>query len=67
MGIDTRVLINAVDINGKFKLNAVSNDILKIQRVDGRTLYDSFELSFNPVDKTIIFKLNNVYSTSYTY
>ena len=59
-GIDNRVLINAVDINGKFKLIAVSNDILKNQRVDGSTLYDSFELSFNPVDKTSISKTNNV-------
>ena len=53
-GINTKVLINAVDINGKFKINAVSNDILKIQRVDGTTLYDSFDLSFNPVYKTIL-------------
>ena len=30
-----RVIINAVDINGKFKLNATSNDILKIQKNDG--------------------------------
>ena len=59
-GIDTRVLINAVDINGKFKLHAVSDDILKIQRVDGSILYDSFELSFNPVDKTSILRINNV-------
>ena len=53
-GIDNRVLINAVDINGKFKINAVSHDILKTQRVDGTTLYDSFKLSLNPVDKTSI-------------
>ena len=30
--IDRRVLINAVDINGKFKINGVSNDILKVQK-----------------------------------
>ena len=59
-GIDRRVLIHAVDINGKFKLNATSNDILKIQKVDGSTLYDSLELSFNTVDKTSISKGNNV-------
>ena len=41
-------------------MNAVSNDILKIQRVEGTTLYDAFELPFNAVDKTIILKLNNV-------
>ena len=59
-GIDNRVLVNAVDINGKFKISAVSNDVLKIQRVDGTTLYDSFELSFNPVNKTSILTINNV-------
>ena len=58
--IDNIVLMNAVDINGKFKISAVSHDILKIQRVDGTTLHDSFELSFNPVDETIIVAINNV-------
>ena len=43
-GIDRRVLINAVDINGKLKTNATSNHILKIQRVDGSLLYDALEL-----------------------
>ncbi len=56
-GIDRRVLINAVDINGRFKLNAVSNDVLKNQRVGGSTLYDALELSFYSVDKTNILKL----------
>ena len=51
-GVNNKVLINAVDVNGKFNINGVSNDILKIQRVDGTTLYDSFEISFNPVYKT---------------
>ena len=32
--VDERVLSAAVDINGKLKLNAVSNDILNVQRVD---------------------------------
>ena len=59
-GIDNRVLINAVDINGEFKINAASNDILKIQSVDGTTLYDSCELSLNPVGKTSISKNKNV-------
>ena len=40
-GINDRVLINAVDINCKFKINATSNDILKIQKVDGSILYDA--------------------------
>ena len=40
-GIDRRVLINAVDNNGRFKINAATNDVLKIQKVDGSTLYDS--------------------------
>ena len=57
---DTRCLSNAVDINGKIKLNAVSNDTLKIQRVDGTTLNDSFELSLYTVDKSIISNINNV-------
>ena len=30
-GIDRRVLINAVHINGKFEINATSTDIFKIQ------------------------------------
>ncbi len=55
-----RVLINAVDINGKFKINATTNDILKIQRVDGSTLYDAWELTFYIVDKTSILKSNNL-------
>ena len=33
---------------------------MKTQKVDGSTLYDSFELSFNTVDKTSILKLNNI-------
>ena len=58
--IDRRVLTNAADINGRFNINATANDILKIQKVDGSTLYDSLELSFNTVDKTSILKINNV-------
>ena len=53
-GIDRRVLANAVDINGKFKINHTSNDILNIQRDDGSLLYDAIELSFNIADKTSI-------------
>ena len=41
-GILNRVLIHAVYINGNFKLHATTNDILKNQKVDGSTLYDSF-------------------------
>ena len=59
-GINTRVSTNAVDSNGKAKINAVANDILRIQRADGTTLYDSFELPFNPVDKTSRSQINNV-------
>ena len=59
-GIDRRVLTNAVDINCKFKLNAITHDILKFQRIDGLILYDALELSFNMVDKTIILKTNNI-------
>ena len=43
-GIDRRVIINAVDINGTFKLTGASNDILKTQKVDGLTVYDALEL-----------------------
>ena len=59
-GIDRRVLINAVDMNGKFKLNGVSTDTLKIQKVDGSTFCDALELSLNSVDDTSILKNNNV-------
>ena len=59
-GIDRRVQLNTVDVDGKFKINATSNDILKIQKIDGTTLYDSCELSFNLVDNTSILKTNNV-------
>ena len=59
-GIDRRVLTNAVDINCKFKLNAITHDILKFQRIDGLILYDALELSFNMVDKIIILKTNNI-------
>ncbi len=31
-----------------------------MQKVDGSTLYDSFEVSFNAVDKTSILKINNI-------
>ena len=50
--IDRRVLINAVDINGKLKIDAVPHDMLQIQRVDGSLVYGAFALSFNNVDKT---------------
>ena len=33
---------------------------MTIQKVDGSTLYDSLELSFNSVDKTSILKIHNV-------
>ena len=61
-GIDRRVQIDTVDIDGKFKINAVSNDIFKIQKVDGSLLYDDLELSVNNTDKTSILQINNVYS-----
>ena len=31
-----------------------------MQKVDGSTLYDSFEVSFNAVDKASILKINNI-------
>ena len=52
-GIDRRVQINTVDIDGKFKIYAVSNDILKLQTVNGSTLYDAFAFSFNTVEKLV--------------
>ena len=42
------------------KINATSNDILKIQRVDGSLLYDALELSFNMIDKLNLLKTSNV-------
>ena len=59
-GIYRRVLVNAVDSNGKCKINGLSNDMLKIQKVDGLALYDDLDLSFNSTDKAIILKLNDV-------
>ena len=59
-GINTRVPINAVDINGNFKINATTSDILEIQKVDGSTLHDSFELSFNTIDTTSIWKVDSI-------
>ena len=60
-GIDRRVLINAADINTKFTIAGASNDTLKkVQKVDGSTLYDALELSFNSIDKTSILQLNKV-------
>ena len=58
-GINSRGLMNAVDIKIKTKINAVSTDILNTQRVDGSMLYDACELSFNNVDKTRVLKINN--------
>ena len=52
--IAKRVLINSADINGQLKITGVSNDIFKIQKVDGLTLYDSLELSFSDTDRTSI-------------
>ena len=57
--INNRVLINAIDINCNFKILTTTNDILKIQKVDGSSLYDSLEFSFNTTDKTSIVKLNS--------
>ena len=51
-GIHRQVWINGVYSDGKFKINDVYNDIQI--RVDCSILYDAFELSFNPVDKTNI-------------
>ena len=60
-GIYRRVLINAVDVDGKFKINGVSNDIFKThKKVDGSILYDALDLSSSPVNKTSILKINNI-------
>ena len=58
--IHNRVLTNAVYSNGKLKINATTNDILKIQRVDCSTLYDALELSFNMVNQTSILKVDKI-------
>ena len=34
--------------------------ILKVQTVDGSTLYDSLELSFNTIDQTSILNITNI-------
>ena len=59
-GIYRRFKTNAVDINGRFKLNATSNDNLKTQKVDGSSLYDALDSSFNAFGKTSMLKTNNV-------
>ena len=51
-GRDRRVLVKAVDTNGRLNIHDVSHGMLKIQKVDGPTLYDALEFTFNPVDKT---------------
>ena len=58
--INTEVGINVVDIDGQIQINATTIDILKLQKVDGSTLYESLDLSFNTVDKTSMFKISNV-------
>ena len=42
-GTHRRVPITVVDSDGKFKINGVSNAILKIQKVDGSTVYDALD------------------------
>ena len=53
-GIHRHVGINVVYFDGRLKTNGVSNDILKTQKVDGSTIYDALDLSFNIVDTTNI-------------
>ena len=55
-GIDRKIGSNLVDLDGKFKLFGESNDIFKIQKIDGSTL---LELSYNSVDKSIL-NINNI-------
>ena len=38
----------------------MSNDIVKIQRVDGSLFYDALELPFTPIDKPSILKHNAI-------
>ena len=57
-GIDSHIGSNLVDIDGKFQLLGESNDIFKIQKIDGSTV---FELSYNSVDKSSILQNNNIY------
>ena len=40
-GRDRRVLVKAVDTNGRLNIHDVSHGMLKIQKVDGPTLYDA--------------------------
>ena len=58
-GIDGRVLTNTVDINGQCNINATSNAIFNMQKVDVSILYDSLELSFSTGDNTSILNFNN--------
>ena len=57
VGIHNRGLSNSFDINVKFNINATAEKILKTQKIEGSTLYDSLELACNTVDKTNILKV----------
>ena len=50
-GMDNRVIINSVDINGTVKNYDTTDNILKIKKIERSTLYDSLELSINTVDQ----------------
>ena len=52
-----RVLVNAVDINGQFNIHATSNDKSKVQQVSGSALYDDLELTLNPTEILVYWKL----------
>ena len=58
-GINNRVLINSIEINGKFKINATSDNIKKT-KIEGTIWYDSFELWFDTVNQTSILNINNI-------
>ena len=53
-GIYRTVGSNVVDVDGRFKIIGVPNDIFKTQTVDGSILHDALDLSFNSIDTTSI-------------
>ena len=59
-GINTCVLSNTVDSNGKFKITTSSDNNFKTQTNIGTTRYDALELSVNTIDKTSILTVTNL-------
>ena len=58
--LDNKCSTYAVDIQSKFKIKAISDNVLKIQKIVGSNVYDALSLEFNPENNTSTLKVNNV-------